>query len=145
MFTEGKTKGRRIAYIQDFFSPFILLPIFTTENSRVLSCDLPWGSWAQTGNHSACFVFWGPRSVCDELVVWGHGMGTGAVYLGRYQRAGGTNPKQAGLLGQRNSWLEGHGIEEMSKVRGKKNIHLFLLQFRQLGEHSAGGMSAKAF
>lgn len=26
------------------FSPFIFLPIFTTENSRALSCDLPRGS-----------------------------------------------------------------------------------------------------
>lgn len=52
-------------------------------------------------------------SVCDGVVIWGHGVcvweGAGAVYLGRYQRAGETNPKKVGLLEQRNSWLEGHG------------------------------------
>lgn len=42
-------------------------------------------------------------------LFWGCGVGTGAVYLGRYLRAGETNPKQAGLLEQRNSWLERQG------------------------------------
>lgn len=43
-------------------------------------------------------------------VFGGHGVGTGAVYLGRYQRAGETNPKQTGLLEQKQlaggTWIE---------------------------------------
>jgi hypothetical protein len=36
-----KNKRQENCIHSRFFPPFILLPIFTTENSRVLSCDLP--------------------------------------------------------------------------------------------------------
>lgn len=39
-----KQKAGEMDTFKIFFSPFISLPIFTTENSRALSCDLPRGS-----------------------------------------------------------------------------------------------------
>lgn len=126
-----KKRGGRNGYIQDFF-PLLFswqsLQLRTAELSPVPV------TFPEAAEYS--FVSWGPGSVCDDVGVWGKWSGNG----NREVDTRGLVRQTAVCWAFRTEKQLARGTRGEEKSKGKKkNIHLFLLQFRQLGEHSAGG------